>query len=45
MRRRVVDFLEKPLLREHFLTSPFPHAGGGQVEYEARPVAEQERNN
>jgi len=40
MRRGMVEFFEKPLLREHFLTSLSPRAEDGQTEYEARPIAD-----
>jgi FixJ family two-component response regulator len=39
MRCKAVDFLEKPFLREHFLTPLFPRADGARAEYEARPIA------
>ena len=38
--RRVDGFLEEPSPREHFLTSLFSRADGGQAKFEARPIAD-----
>ncbi len=38
--RRGGGFLEKPFPQEHFLTSLFPRADGGQAEFGARPIVD-----